>query len=250
MPPFLLAQWGNTRSPHGPLSIPCQNCHTYTSWRPIRAVPEFDHNKTSYPLRGMHEKVACTQCHLKGVFTDVGKNCADCHADIHRRKFGSDCAQCHTVKGWQVNLASIKEHQNRFPLVGAHAAVECEFCHKGAAVGQYQGLSTECSSCHLTDYQKARNPSHIALNFPTAWQTCHSVNSWLGAKFDHLKFTGYALTGAHALTACDRCHGDLTKVDLATTKHLPTMASCLSCHKSGAMSLVWTATNRASGLAR
>ena len=51
-----------TRSPHGPLAIPCENCHTATGWRPIRAVPEFDHNKTRYPLRGMHEKELCPIC--------------------------------------------------------------------------------------------------------------------------------------------------------------------------------------------
>ena len=45
---------------------------------------------------------ACTGCHVKPVFTDVGKNCADCHADIHRGQFGANCAQCHTVLGWQV----------------------------------------------------------------------------------------------------------------------------------------------------
>src|SRR5260370_8380519 len=54
-----------TRSPHGPLATPCENCHNAASWRPIRAVPEFDHNKTKYPLRGMHEKVQCVQCHTK-----------------------------------------------------------------------------------------------------------------------------------------------------------------------------------------
>ena len=170
----------------------------------------------------MHEKVSCTQCHVKPVFTDVGKNCADCHADIHRRKFGSDCAQCHTVKGWRVNLASIKEHQNRFPLVGAHAAVECEACHKGAAVGQYQGLSTDCASCHLKDFQKTTNPSHTALSFPTACQACHMADSWLGAKFDHLKFTGYALTGAHATLDCVACH--------VGGKYQGTPTDCYTCH--------------------
>ncbi|HEY2232461.1 MAG TPA: hypothetical protein VGK01_03210, partial [Candidatus Angelobacter sp.] len=35
---------GGTRSPHGNLAIPCQNCHTASGWKPIRAVPEFDHN--------------------------------------------------------------------------------------------------------------------------------------------------------------------------------------------------------------
>ena len=58
----------------------------------------------------MHEKVSCTGCHTKPVFTDVGKNCADCHADIHRAQFGKNCAQCHTVLGWQVSdIASAAE---------------------------------------------------------------------------------------------------------------------------------------------
>jgi hypothetical protein len=61
-----------THSPHGNLNVPCQNCHTPESWRPIRAVPEFDHNQTRYPLRGMHQGVTCIQCHVKPVFTNVG----------------------------------------------------------------------------------------------------------------------------------------------------------------------------------
>ena len=44
-----------THSPHGNLNVPCQNCHTASAWKPIRAVPEFDHNQTKYPLRGMHQ---------------------------------------------------------------------------------------------------------------------------------------------------------------------------------------------------
>lgn len=170
----------------------------------------------------MHQKVGCTDCHVKPVFTDVGKNCADCHADIHRRKFGSDCAQCHTVKGWQISIQSVKEHQNRFPLTGAHAAVECEACHKGAAVGQYEGLSTECSSCHIRDFQNTNNPSHSSLNFPTACASCHSADSWLGAKFDHLKYTGYALTGAHATLDCVACH--------VGGRYKGTPTDCYACH--------------------
>ena len=81
---------GGTHSPHGNLDTPCQNCHTANSWRPIRAVPDFDHNLTRYPLRGMHQAVTCTQCHVKPVFTNVGARCQDCHADIHKRATGSE----------------------------------------------------------------------------------------------------------------------------------------------------------------
>src|ERR1700730_6388848 len=203
-----VAQRQPGRSPHGPLTIPCENCHTNTSWAPIRAIPEFNHNTTRYPLRGMHEKVACAGCHTKPVFTDVGKNCADCHADIHRAQFGSKCAQCHTVQGWQVSVQSIQQHLNRFPLLGAHAVVECQQCHKNAAVGNYLGLSTTCLSCHMTDWQKTTNPAHqsAGAEFGLAnCTTCHSFDTWLNAKFNH-NSTGVALTNGHANVACALCH--------------------------------------------
>jgi hypothetical protein len=210
-----------SRSPHGPLSIPCQNCHTVSGWKPIRAVPEFNHNQTRFPLRGMHTGVACTQCHTKPVFSNVGQKCADCHADIHKRQFGAACEQCHTVKGWQVSIQQIKQHQNRFPLMGAHAALDCTACHTSAAVGQFQGLSTQCYSCHAKDFQTAQ-PGHVASGFPTTCENCHSMNSWLGAKFDHLSATGFALTGAHATLDCTACH--------AGGKFKGTPATCSGCH--------------------
>lgn len=195
-----------TRSPHGTtLNVPCENCHTAAAWRPIRKVPEFDHNKTKYPLRGMHEKVKCVACHVNPVFTDVGRNCQDCHADVHQRKMGTDCASCHTVLGWTVSTQQLKDHQNRFPLFGAHAAVPCEECHKSAAVGQFQGLSTQCISCHQSDFQSATNPNHTAAGFPTTCETCHTADSWLGAKFDH-NSVGFPLTAGHANVPCASCH--------------------------------------------
>jgi hypothetical protein len=205
VPPHAQPQQQATRSPHGALAIPCENCHTSGGWRPIRPVPEFDHNKTKYQLRGMHEKVQCTRCHIKPVFTDAGKNCQDCHADIHRRKMGANCAQCHTVLGWQIGTQQIKDHQNRFPLFGAHAAVPCEQCHKGVAVAQYQGLSTACASCHLKDYQKAVNPNHASAGFSTTCNLCHSADTWLRVKFDH-NATGFPLTNGHANVPCQQCH--------------------------------------------
>src|SRR5579863_7975888 len=196
------------RSPHGPLTIPCENCHTNTSWAPIRAIPEFNHDTTRYPLRGMHEKVACTGCHTKPVFTDVGKKCADCHADIHRAQFGANCEQCHTVLGWRVSVQSMEQHFNRFPLLGAHAVVECQDCHKNAAVGNYVGLSTACSSCHLSDWQQTTNPVHPSAGaaFSAANCTsCHSFDNWANAKFDHSS-TGFLLSNGHANVACALCH--------------------------------------------
>jgi hypothetical protein len=213
-----------SRSPHGNLNIPCQNCHTSAGWKPIRAVPEFDHNTTKYPLRGLHQGVACTQCHAKPVFSNTGTNCADCHADIHRRQMGADCAQCHTVKGWDIVLQRVREHDNRFPLVGGHAGLECADCHKSEAVGQFQGLSIQCYSCHQSTYQQATEPNHVTAGFPVQCEQCHSINTWLGAKFDHLKYTGFALTGVHTTLDCSACH--------AGGRFKGTPAACVGCHLS------------------
>jgi hypothetical protein len=156
------------------------------------------------------------------VFTKVGMRCADCHADLHRGQFGANCEQCHSVKGWRVSIDAVKEHFNRFPLTGMHALVECDACHKNAASGQFQGLTTVCYSCHQADY-KTPVIDHVALGFGTTCTDCHSMDSWLGAKFDHLKYTGYALLGVHATLDCTACH--------VGNNFKGTPATCYGCHQ-------------------
>ena len=215
--------YGSTHSPHGNLNIPCQNCHTANAWRPIRAVPEFDHNQTRYPLRGMHQAVTCTQCHVKPVFTNVGLRCQDCHADIHKRQLGANCEQCHTVRGWTVSIQQVQQHNNRFPLTGAHAAVDCDSCHKGAANSQFQTMSTDCYSCHAADFKNATNPNHVTGHIGTTCDQCHGTDNWLNAKFDHSS-VGFPLAGGHAVPPrqCADCHSN-NNYNLTNT-------SCITCH--------------------
>jgi hypothetical protein len=215
--------YGSTHSPHGNLNIPCQNCHTTQGWKPIRAIPEFDHNRTRYPLRGMHQAVACTQCHIKPVFTNVGQRCQDCHADIHRRQLGANCEQCHTVRGWAISIRQVQEHNNRFPLTGAHAAVDCDSCHKGVASSKFQTLSTDCYSCHAADFKNTSNPNHITAQFGTSCILCHGTDNWLNAKFDHVA-VGFPLTNSHAVPPrlCADCH--------INNSYNLTSVACISCH--------------------
>ncbi len=215
----------NSRSPHGALDIPCQNCHTSIGWKPIRAVPEFDHNHTKFPLRGMHESVTCTQCHTRPVFSNTPTRCSDCHADIHKRQFGANCEQCHSVKGWKVQIEQIKQHQNRFPLLGAHAVTDCDACHKSAALSKYSTMPTDCYSCHAADFKAAVNPNHVTGNFSTSCDRCHGFDNWLNAKFDH-SATGFPLTGLHTVPPrqCADCHKN-NNFNLTNT-------TCVSCHLS------------------
>src|SRR5947209_418811 len=214
---------GGTRSPHGTLAIPCQNCHTASGWTPIRAVPEFDHNRTRYPLRGMHQSVTCAQCHIKPVFSNVGQRCQDCHADIHKRQLGANCEACHTVRGWQVSIQQIQLHNIRFPLTGAHAVVDGDACHKDGANSKFQTMSTACASCHCKDFQATTNPNHVTAKYSTDCNTCHSSDNWLNAKFDHAS-TGFLLTGGHAVPPrqCTDCH--------TNNNYNLTTSACLTCH--------------------
>jgi ribosomal protein S27E len=172
-------------SPHGTaLKISCQECHTTQGWKPLRAKLEFNHSRTKFPLRGRHTEVQCADCHQNLVFSNAPMKCQNCHADLHRRKNGAECELCHNTNGWQVSIHNINEHQDRFPLIGAHAAVDCYSCHKVGTVGQFNrfGLSTECVSCHLTEFRKTTAPNHKALGFPTDCQQCHlSMDTWYGA---------------------------------------------------------------------
>jgi hypothetical protein len=174
----------STQSPHGKLHMPCINCHTTADWNVIQEKIKFNHAQTGFALRGRHTTVACRDCHADLNFANTPNKCQDCHADLHRRKNGAECELCHNSNGWQVSIHNINEHQDRFPLIGAHAVVDCYACHKVGTVGQFNrfGLSTECYSCHQKAFDKARTPDHRAAGFSTECRQCHmSMDSWYGA---------------------------------------------------------------------
>jgi hypothetical protein len=242
--PILLAIWaapiwaqegqqdavrGQVANPHGHLTLACEGCHTTTAWRPVRKVMEFDHNtQTSYALRGLHQNVPCTGCHVDLVFSKAPTQCSECHADLHRRQFGANCQQCHSVQGWNVQVSAIQDHNNRFPLLGAHAAVICDECHRGAASGVFTGLNTQCVSCHQKDFQTATPLNHVAAGLPTTCEACHGMNSWQqGTRFDHAQFAHFALTGAHASLQCQQCH--------VGNRFAGTPAACVGCHMNDYM---------------
>ena len=127
------------------------------------------------------------------------------------------------MKGWQVSFNAIRTTRTGSRWWGRTRWWQCEECHKNAAAGQFVGLSTACYSCHQKDFQTPVI-NHAAAGFSTSCETCHTMNTWFNAKFDHLKYTGYALTGTHATLPCTACH--INNVFTGT----PT--DCYSCHQS------------------
>jgi hypothetical protein len=132
----------------------------------------------------------------------------------------------------------------RLPVIFSHArhlarGTACAACHPAAATSRSAldnllPTEIECRACHAIDRDKP-DPA-IAGAPPVACKACHpgyttaSVIQRVYLTPSPLKFDHKAHRGA----PCERCHGDLRKVDLATTEHLPTMASCLGCHTAGA----------------
>lgn len=132
--------------------------------------------------------------------------------------------------------------EQRLPLIFSHRVhiakgATCEQCHPAArasrsAVDNLIPTETECRACHAIDRAV---PDKVATP-AAACVACHP--GWTpGAAVARVYLTPTPLKfshAAHATTPCTQCHGDMTKVDLATTRQLPTMNSCLACHTDGA----------------
>ena len=98
------------------LGADCAHCHTQVSWD---KAPGFSHSRTSFPLTGLHQPLACQKCHVampregetdkpvlfKGI---AYAGCQSCHTDPHKgafqaAKFRGSCESCHNTSGWKNN---------------------------------------------------------------------------------------------------------------------------------------------------
>jgi hypothetical protein len=210
-------------SPHGTLSIKCDNCHTSQSWKEIAYPLRFDHAETNFPLTGQHSLVQCRACHRSLTFARAKSVCAECHDDVHRTELGTLCDRCHSPQSWLIPDMAQRHSRTRFALIGAHATVSCQLCHTNQQKYEYVGVRTDCFGCHASDYATTTLPNHRTAGFGTDCIQCHSVTAlrW-ETSFDHAQ-TGFPLQGAHRATPCSECH------EGARFRGTPT--ECVSCHE-------------------
>ncbi len=189
----------------GNFSHDCTQCHSTSVWQPST----FNHGTTRFPLTGTHTTTPCQSCHVNGNYQLVYTDCYQCHATEYQQttnpnhvagNFSHDCTQCHSTTNW--TSATFDHSTTRFPLTGAHVAVQCQSCHVN---GNYQLVYTDCYQCHQTDFTNATNPNHVAGNFSHDCTQCHSTTNWTSATFDH-STTRFPLTGAHTSVQCQSCH--------------------------------------------
>ncbi|MDJ0788573.1 MAG: cytochrome c3 family protein [Myxococcota bacterium] len=192
----------------------CQTCHAEASWARLA----FDHDAdTDFALLGAHVNVACDSCHRGNVHDPLEDTCVSCHAkdDVHRGEQGEDCAACHDEASWTKRV--VFDHElTAFPLLGMHATVGCESCHRS---GRFKEAETDCVECHLEDDTHERT-------LGSACATCHNPNAWSLWRFDHDTQTTFALHGAHEGVDCRTCHD--TAVLPGARVEAP--ESCVECH--------------------
>jgi hypothetical protein len=166
------------------ISTNCSDCHsTNPEWEPAL----FPQHNQFFELLGRHAEIAndCFSCHA-GNYTTTSPECAGCHLEDYNAAVNPDhaaagipteCQSCHNSFGW---IPSTFNHiSTGFELLGQHASIQCSSCHQGTITG----LSQECISCHLENYNSA--PDHLTQGYPTNCEMCHNSVAWSQVVFDH-----------------------------------------------------------------
>lgn len=182
----------------------CTRCHADAPGLPDKAI-EVRHDAHSA------NNVLCAECHSRVVHAQPGA------PSVLPRTECDSCHQAHTG----------------FPMVGAHAALNCSACHVD---GTYEQQSPACESCHAI-------PAGHEAGITSGCIHCHSPLGWTMAAFSHAAFP---LTGKHQGQACAGCHpGDQfqgTSPLCENCHQVPTdhkagdVRGCADCHNPGA----WT----------
>jgi len=140
---------------------------------------------------------------------------------IPHDSFPTDCSLCHTGEGWNTLTADFAfDHlvETGTALEGAHSRAQCLRCHNDRGpVAMF--ASRGCSGCH--------EDIHLA-QLGQNCEDCHEQQDWLPRGLIGLhNRSRFPLVGAHAATACRRCHPGAE-----VGRFTPTDTECVTCHQS------------------
>jgi len=250
------------QDPHaGRLGGSCAKCHTADDWRQV-PKSAFDHDKTRYPLRGLHRTVACEKCHdPKTAWGPRPKfaSCGSCHRDAHAGTATlagkpADCEACHDTGSYRLSTYTVARHmESAYPLTGLHASVACDRCHRkdaspagvtalGSAGVMLRVKHARCTDCHADSHRG----EFVSRTDGGACEACHGTEGWRPSRFtprDHAQ-TRFLLEGRHVDIPCAACHGpgrkDLPPVPVAKAEGpAPAVKAalrgieteCVQCHR-------------------
>ncbi|HSG67476.1 MAG TPA: hypothetical protein VK994_02120, partial [Bacteroidales bacterium] len=206
----------------------CDLCHTTNpGWSPA----SFTQHNDYYALTGAHTTAACIDCHANG-YAGTPQECFACHEADYQGSLNpahpglglsTDCDICHTTNpGWAPATFSI--HNDYYALIGAHSSIanDCAACHNG----NYISTPNTCIGCHQDDYNQTNDPPHLAAQFPTDCELCHTQSAWEPSTFNHdgLYFPIYSGSHNGEWDQCSDCH---------TNPSNYSVFSCTVCHEQG-----------------
>ncbi len=250
---------------HGPavddrldvLGNACLACHleNHESFAAARdTLTDAQHVSTGFALTAPHEDVGCAGCHdelsepYEARFLGrAQRSCQLCHEDPHGGQFAGripeerqvneqPCLACHQQDAFEPTLFDGTRHQQTaFPLSGRHLGAECTACHKPAedtGVRRFVQTPSRCDSCHDDSHRDAFAAADDCSQ-------CHDTTGFeraAGDGFDHDRWTGFALNGAHHQASCESCHPREATADAQgrsfgrIADHVSHPRSCGSCH--------------------
>lgn len=213
----------------------CERCHASIKWIGLpRELGREHHGETRYPLTGKHGAVGCERCHSPSApparrYRDLPfATCASCHRNPHpgalASRDGGECAACHDTAGFAPSKFGVAAHaKTALPLEGRHAATPCAACHGKARPRVDLRLDKRtCEACHANPHG-SQFAAELARDGCAA---CHTATDWKAPRIDHRT---WPLTGAHARTTCQSCHGARERgATAAAYRGVP--RNCDGCH--------------------
>ncbi len=135
----------------------------------------------------------------------------------HKSHLSKDiaCDSCH-----QAALTSVSSKDRLLPT-----EEDCAVCHPIDRADPYKKTTAApatCATCHVGV------PSEPGPDAPAAGKDFEALVARIVIPEPNLKFNHKQHIDKQV--PCATCHGDMSKVELATRAQLPTMAQCLGCH--------------------
>ena len=214
------------------VGMDCARCHTSETWI-VTNTTEM-HQQSRFPLLGAHATADCFECHTAPSqlrFDPLGINCIDCHQEDYYSStspnhiesgYSTDCAQCHQVNAFSWTGPNFTH--TFFPLTLGHDIRDCDQCHTPGA--DYSTISSDCFTCHESDYAASSNPNHQQAELSTNCLDCHTTQpGWKPADFrthDNLYFPIYSGEHNGEWETCTDCHTSSSNYGIF---------SCINCHE-------------------
>ncbi len=207
----------------------CAGCHKpeHTSFRdPRLTIDARQHAESGFRIDVPHDQLGCDDCHspLRDYaqrYPGRGQDsCENCHGDPHRGQFRASplaengCVDCHLRDRFIPHTFTSDRHaQTPLPLTGRHLDTDCNNCHtkSGEEPRKFRGVAKRCEACHEDGHAGFFEPfaAELAKQDGGTCARCHDTHAFgkiAEGSFEHGRWTGFALDGAHGQERCETCH--------------------------------------------